>query len=129
MSSNLDRILSSMPDSYKLIFEQHRSDNSNLLSSKVSEHLTSAKNSLDSNEFIDIKAAESLARVSHYLIEKLIDMSNEDKQLAVAAIYYFIESEDDEHDFDSILGFDDDIQVMNKIVNHLGYANMEISND
>ena len=49
--------------------------------------------------------------------------------ITLAAIYYFIESEDDEHDFDSILGFDDDIQVMNKIVNHLGYANMEISND
>ena len=96
MFSNLDKIFSSLPESFKLLFDQNRSDNSNLLSTKVSEHLSAAKESLESNEFIDINAAESLAKVSHYLIEKLSGLSNEHRQLAVAAIYYFIESDDED---------------------------------
>ena len=102
-------------------------DDATLLSNKVDEHLSSAKEALSDNEFVDIKAGESLARVSHYLIEKLSGLSNEHRQLAVAAIYYFIESDDEEHDFDSILGFDDDIEVMNRVLNYLGHGNMEIA--
>jgi len=127
MFSNLDKIFSSLPESFKLLFEEDRSNNSNLLSTKVSEHLSAAKESLESNEFIDINAAESLAKVSHYLIEKLSGLSNEHRQLAVAAIYYFIESDDEEHDFDSILGFDDDISVMNKVLDYIGHSHKKIS--
>lgn len=127
MSSDIAKILSSMPDSFKLIFEENRSDNSKLLSSKVSDHLTSAKDSLESNEFVDIKAAESLLKVSHYLIEKLNGLSNEHRQLAVAAIYYFIESDDEEHDFNSLLGFDDDISVMNKVLDYIGHPHKKIN--
>lgn len=102
-------------------------DDATLLSNKVDEHLSSAKEALSDNEFVDIKAGESLARVSHYLIEKLSGLSNEHRQLAVAAIYYFIESDDEEHDFDSILGFDDDIKVMNKTLYYIGHSHKKIS--
>ena len=127
MFSNFAKIFLLMPDFFKLIYEENRSDNSVLLSNKVDEHLSFAKESLSANEFIDIKAAESLAKVSHYLINKLNGFSKEHMQLAVAAIYYFIESDDEEHDFDSILGFDDDIEVMNKILDYIGHSHKKIS--
>jgi hypothetical protein len=116
-----------MPEYFDIILSENRNDDKNHLSNLVNEYVEFAKQSLSQNEFIDIASAEKLAETSHFLISQFDNFTEEQKSLAVASIYYFVETDDEEHDFDSILGFDDDIEVMNRVLNYLGHGNMEIA--
>ena len=58
--------------------------------------------------------------VAKYLFENLLkladkyaDFSDLEQQYFKAVLLYFIESDDDEHDFDSTIGFDDDVEAFN----------------
>jgi len=108
-----------MPKPFDKILSEDRNYNKNHLSKLVYDYVEFAKQALSHNEFIDIKSAEKLAEISHFLISKLDSFSEEHKALAVASIYYFVESDDDEHDFDSMFGFEDDIEVMNRVLEKL----------
>jgi len=115
-----------MPDYFDKILSENRNDDKIHLSKLVDEYVELAKQSLSSNEFIDIKSAEKLAEISHYLISQFDSFNKEQKSLAVASIYYFVESDDNEHDFDSMFGFEDDIEVMNRILDKLELSEKKI---
>jgi len=115
-----------LPDTFYKILEDGDRDTIDKLSESVKTYLTEANTALFENEFIDIKSAEKLAAVSHYLIELMPDLSPEDQKYARAAIKYFLESEDEEHDFESMFGFDDDIEVMNFVLEKIGHSHKKI---
>ena len=43
-----------------------------------------------------------------------------------AAVSYFIDCDDAEHDMDSLSGFDDDIGVFNAVCDHLGHSDLKL---
>lgn len=108
-----------MPDYFDKILSENRDDNKSHLTKLVNDYVDLTKKSLSKNEFIDIASAEKLAEISHFLISTFETFTKEQKSLAVASIYYFVESDDDEHDFDSMFGFEDDIEVMNRVLEKL----------
>ena len=115
-----------MPEYFEKILSENRNNDSNHLSKLVNEYVEFAKQSLSQNEFIDIDSAEKLAETSHFLISQFDNFTEEQKSLAVASIYYFVETDDDEHDFDSMFGFEDDIEVMNRILEKLELSEKKI---
>lgn len=115
-----------MPEYFEKILSENRNNDSNHLSKLVNEYVEFAKQSLSQNEFIDIDSAEKLAETSHFLISQFDNFTEEQKSLAVASIYYFVESDDEVHDFDSMFGFEDDIEVMNRILEKLELSEKKI---
>lgn len=75
------------------------------------------------NEFIDIVLVDALADASLALLDKMIaggDAANpREKLLAQAAVRYFVETEDGDHDLATPIGFEDDAQVMRMVLEAL----------
>jgi len=115
-----------LPDTFYKIVEDPDCPEYDKLSESVKAYLKEAQKALYTNEFIDIKSAEKLATASEYLLGLMPTLSPEDRHYACAAIRYFIESDDEEHDFESIFGFDDDITVMNHVLDRIGHPQNKI---
>lgn len=71
-------------------------------------------------EFFDQRSARRLARISLRILDRWDELDEGDRQLAQAAIRYFLLSEDGDDDFESPTGFDDDDAVMGAVLRHLG---------
>jgi len=117
-----------MPEYFFQLLSENRNIDSHDIGRMVDEYLSHAKTSLKLNEFIDIKSASVLADVCHYLISQFDNFSVNEKKYVVAAIYYFVESDDAEHDFESLVGFEDDIKVMNYVLEKIGHTHKKIEN-
>lgn len=71
---------------------------------------------------VDQKLANALVEVSLRLLGTLGDDGPEERRRWVqAAIRYFVIEEDADGDLDSILGLDDDAEVINAVLRHLGH--------
>jgi len=70
---------------------------------------------------LDVSAAERLATLSRDLIGQMGSLPDEaDRRLVQAAVRYFVLEDDAEGDLVSILGLDDDEQVLRAVSRHLG---------
>lgn len=73
------------------------------------------------NADVDRDLANSLIDASLQLLSILGEETPEsERRLVQAAVRYFIIEEDADSDLDSILGLDDDAQVVNAVLKHLG---------
>lgn len=94
------------------------------LRARVTDYLEEIRAHFTRNEFIDLPLAEALARTSHALLDHLEahPLSEDDTHLALAAILYFVEKDDGDHDLASPIGFDDDQAVLDAVIRHLDLA-------
>lgn len=70
---------------------------------------------------VDPSLAGRLAEASLKLLHTIDDKSPEEqRRLVQAAVRYFVLQEDAESDLDSVLGLDDDVEVLNAVLKHLG---------
>jgi uncharacterized membrane protein YkvA (DUF1232 family) len=87
-----------------------------------SHHADHSLEQFKQNPIIDFETAEKLAAL-FITLEKNWDSYNEKAQeYFKAAMYYFAISEDDEPDFTSFTGFDDDVAIINAC---LKYAELD----
>jgi uncharacterized membrane protein YkvA (DUF1232 family) len=64
----------------------------------------------------------ALADASMKLLTTLKDDTPEERRAAIqAAVRYFVIEDDADSDLDSILGLDDDAEVLNAVLKHLGH--------
>ena len=71
---------------------------------------------------VDPKLANALVDASLKLLSTLNASSPEStRQLIQAAVRYFVIEDDADSDLDSILGLDDDAEVINAVLAHLGH--------
>ena len=77
------------------------------------------------HEFLDLGLAEALGKACLRLLERLDDAQTNGPGLIQAAVQYFVLEEDAEDDL-SVAGFDDDAEVFNAVVRHLGWPELAV---
>lgn len=71
---------------------------------------------------VDATLARELMVACRHLLDTLSEDTAEDtRHMVQAAVRYFIIEDDAEADLNSILGLDDDAEVVNAVLTHLGY--------
>lgn len=72
---------------------------------------------------VDATLARDLVQACHRLLGTLSSASPDStRRLIQAAVRYFLIDEDADADLDSILGLDDDAEVVNAVLRHLGHG-------
>jgi hypothetical protein len=76
---------------------------------------------------VDPTLANALVDASLKLLATLNEASPEStRRLVQAAVRYFLIEEDADSDLDSILGLDDDAEVVNAVMRHLGHDSWQV---
>lgn len=89
-------------------------------------HLAELQEALHNNEFLDIELAHQIAAVLELLLADYSSFSPEHQAYIAGAVAYFISTEDSEPDLESIVGFDDDRQVLNYVLTVIGWDNYQV---
>ena len=91
-----------------------------VLRAEVQEHLRQARQAARQSELVDLELAEAIATSCLGLIDSL-EVNHDDgrQSLIQLACRYFVLTDDQDHDFDSMLGFDDDAQVLNAVARRI----------
>jgi len=82
--------------------------------------LASLPAELERNEFLDLPLAEEIGRACRALVESTADAVPNHRAVVAAAVAYFIETDDGDHDLLSPVGFFDDAEVVAWAIRHLG---------
>ena len=124
----VDRILSQLPGTVGLAYRRclgGPSVPSQCLADDVGEYLRRLKHQAQEAEFIDLETATRAASGCRALLRQLDADQNEQHHHAVqAAVAYFLLEDDGEGD-DSIIGFDDDLHVVQVTAEVLGWSLQE----
>jgi hypothetical protein len=76
---------------------------------------------------VDPTLANALADASMKLLTTIKDdTTDERRRLIQAAVRYFVIEDDADSDLDSILGLDDDAEVLNAVMKHLGHEQWQV---
>ena len=87
-----------------------------LLAEQVRQYLRQLEALADGGEVLDFELATDLASWSERLLDEIDDdMPDENARLVQAAVRYFVNSEDADGDTDSLIGLDDDGEVLEAV--------------
>ena len=75
------------------------------------------------------KYAAQLARCAKIILDQYDDYNDEEKGLAIGAVMYFIAEKDFIPDKTPIVGYDDDVRIMNHVLERLGFEDLFIDLD
>ena len=76
---------------------------------------------------LDVHLADCISRSCMTLLNEEWDRSEDfGKRLIQAACHYFVESDDEDGDLDSVYGFDDDAELVNEILELLNRQDLTI---
>ena len=95
------------------------------LQALVSDHLERVRQAAVRDPFLDLHAAEQVAST----LERLLDEWPEEpscRRHIQSACLYFASDDDAEPDFDSPVGFDDDVEAVNLVLELLGRTDLRI---
>lgn len=101
-------------------------DESNLLRAEIlrqrsEQHLEIAKTAAESNRLINIRLAKAVLDVIRQILDQWETLPGPNRYWLGGAILYFSSGNDDEPDFSSPIGFEDDTEVLNAC---LKFANL-----
>ena len=92
----------------------------------VSAHVERIRSALTTNEFLDVATAERIANVLTGLLDDYACQTELRRTLIVGAARYFVQARDAEPDLASLLGLDDDVQVLNFVLDSIGRADLKV---
>ena len=92
----------------------------------VDQHLNAIRAAMAHNEFPDIDLAERIASVLLRLLGNYQQSADGQRPLIIGAARYFVEAHDAEPDTRSLLGFDDDVTVLNFVLDRIGRSDLRI---
>ncbi len=95
----------------------------------VIAHRARAETLAADDPFIDIDRARQVAEACLALLDALPSLHAEQASWVAAACQYFGAVDDDEDDFDSLVGFDDDAEVVNHVAGLLDLCHIHIELD
>jgi len=97
-----------------------------LLKGEVANHMQAIWQALRQNEFLDVTLAERIATVLLRLLGEYGEHTVSNQSLIIGATRYFIKDHDAESDLSSLLGFDDDVRVLNYVLESIGKNDLRI---
>jgi uncharacterized membrane protein YkvA (DUF1232 family) len=92
----------------------------------VTQHVGAIRTAMSRNEFLDIDTAERIAGVLIGLLKNHDRYEAAQRSLIVGAARYFIEANDADPDTGSLLGFDDDVIVLNFVLDRIGRSDLRV---
>ena len=94
---------------------------------RVQRHLEDSLIAHSRNRIVNLRLATAIANVADSLLSEWESITKEHRNWFGGAILYFADSRDNEHDFSSAIGFEDDAEVLNACLIHAGLASMCIA--
>lgn len=94
--------------------------------SAIHQHVAKLHAALHEHEFLDIATAQRIAEVLDLLLGEYHTFPAEHQRLIAGAAAYFVNNDDAEPDTASLLGFDDDRDVVNHVLTTIGYHDLHI---
>lgn len=88
------------------------------LRERVTAHLATVRAAAERDPFVDLPRAEEVGAVLFTLLHSWPDDPDAQRWIA-AACRYFAERDDGDPDLDSIVGFDDDAEVVNYVLQQI----------
>ena len=88
---------------------------------KAQEHLKNATAAADTNRLINIRLAQAILEVNQKVFDQWDQLNEAHRYWLGGAMLYFSSGNDDEPDFSSPIGFEDDTEVLNAC---LRFANL-----
>ena len=96
------------------------------LAAAVERHLGELEEAHRTNEFLDPREARAVAASCRRFLERARMASGPTRTLALAAVRYFILTDDAESDFE-VGGLDDDMGVLDAVATHLGWFDCRVA--
>ena len=91
------------------------------LAAELEKYTSELGEQAQESEFFDLKTAKKTAELCQKLLTALpVEPDRAQHRLTQVAIRYFVLAEDAEDDNDSLIGFDDDLQVAVAVIEELG---------
>jgi uncharacterized membrane protein YkvA (DUF1232 family) len=92
-----------------------------VLSSELEQYASQLDQQAKESEFFDLDTATRTAHLCRKLLAALPQVPDEHQhRLTQLAVNYFVLEEDAEDDSESLIGFDDDLQVVVAVIEELG---------
>lgn len=86
------------------------------LEAAIARHLEAIRAAAEESPFVDVETAEEVAKRCRALLPRLPLLDRERRAMVQAACLYFAEARDGEHDLHSVVGFDDDLDVVRHVM-------------
>ena len=96
------------------------------LRAQLPGYLQSVRLAQRDNEFLDLASAERIAAVLEQLLDRYASFPTDHQALICGATRYFLHAQDADPDLHSILGFEDDLEVVNCVVSAIGRPELRI---
>lgn len=80
---------------------------------KVHSHLELARSKAATHPMIHLRLAEALTQTYSVVVERWAEIPGAAQNWLKGAMLYFVNLNDSDHDFDSPIGFEDDVEVLN----------------
>ena len=97
------------------------------LVAEAKQHLEDAKTAYQSNYMVNVELAAAIAGSIESAIAHWDSLSESQRSWLSGAVRYFSSSDDDEPDFDSPLGFEDDVEVLNACLKFAGMEYLQLN--
>ncbi|MFQ4136729.1 hypothetical protein PGN35_010450 [Nodosilinea sp. PGN35] len=124
LPEGLDRTLT---DVLTLYAQQVDSIDLTYLGDRLQAHLHSARAASLDNPMVHVALAEAIAATYDKLITRWDSLPPAARPWMKGAMLYFVETDDDAPDFDSPIGFEDDVEVLNACLRMAGLEQLCLS--
>jgi uncharacterized membrane protein YkvA (DUF1232 family) len=92
----------------------------------VDRHLLGLQKLAQRSEMMPLDLAEGIANGLHKLLDDVDKLPAEHQSAIVGAALYFISTEDELPDRESILGLDDDAEIFNYVAELVGHGELKV---
>lgn len=90
------------------------------LFSACEKHVKEAEKAFQTKPIVDYETAQKLSGTFAAVKDEWNDISEDAKKCLKAAMYYYALDDDDDPDLESMLGFDDDVEIANACLKAAG---------
>lgn len=99
------------------------------LLAEARQHLEQTQQAHASNRMINVRLASAIVVVIERLANTWDSLSANHRTWLAAAMLYFSNCDDDEPDFDSPIGFEDDVEVLNSCLRFAGLNDLCLNSE